>query len=37
MGVSNFDVVKANAFIGSQFLTQGKTFFVRPGTGSDGR
>jgi hypothetical protein len=33
---SNFDVVAANAFIGSQFLTQGNTFFVRPKTGSDG-
>ncbi len=32
---SNFDIIKANCFIGSQFLTQGKQFFVRPGTGLD--
>jgi hypothetical protein len=36
MGISAFDVVQANAFIGSQFLTQGKQFFVKPSTGSDG-
>src|ERR1035441_6990089 len=36
MGQSNFDVVTANAFIGSQFLTQGNTFFVKPATGGDG-
>ena len=32
---TNFDIIKANCFIGSQFLTQGKQFFVRPGTGRD--
>jgi hypothetical protein len=37
MGITNFDTVQANAFIGSQFLTQGKTWFVRPSTGSDTR
>lgn len=37
MGVTNLDVVQANAFIGSQFLTQGKTYFVKPRTGLDGR
>ena len=36
MGQTNFDVVTANAFIGSQFLTQGNTFFVRPVNGRDG-
>ena len=36
MGQTNFDVVKANVFLGSQFLTQGRTFFVKPRTGSDG-
>lgn len=36
MGVSNFDVVKARAFIGSQVMTQGKTYFVKPRTGADG-
>jgi len=36
MGQTNFDVVKANAFIGATFLTQGKQFFVKPNTGSDG-
>jgi len=36
MGVTNFDVVQAAAFIGSDFLTQGKTFFVKPRTGQDG-
>ena len=36
MGQTNFDVVKANAFIGAQFLTQGQQFFVKPRTGSDG-
>lgn len=36
MGVTNFDVVQAAAFIGSQFLTQGKNFHVLPRTGSDG-
>jgi len=36
MGVTNFDVVAASLFIGSQFPTQGKVFFVKPYTGSDG-
>ena len=36
MGRTNFDIVQASAFIGSAFLTQGNTFFVRPGTGKDG-
>jgi len=31
-----FDVVRANAFIGANFPTQGKTFFVKPRTGLDG-
>ena len=35
MGKTNFDVVQANAFIGSQFMTQGNVWFVRPATGSD--
>lgn len=35
MGVTNFDTIKANAFIGANFLTQGNTFFVKPRTGSD--
>ena len=36
MGVSNFDVVQANAFIGGTFgPTQGQAFFVKPNTGGD--
>lgn len=35
MGATNFDTVKANAFIGANFLTQGNTFFVKPRTGND--
>jgi hypothetical protein len=35
MGVSNFDVLQANAYIGANFDTQGNRIFVRPylGTG----
>ena len=33
MGVATFDVVQASAFIGADFVTQGKTRFVRPRTG----
>ena len=36
MGITNFDVIKANAVIGASFLTQGQQFFVKPYTGSDG-
>ncbi len=36
MGLTRFDVVQASAFIGSQYLTQGKSYFVRPRTGLDG-
>lgn len=36
MGVTNFDVVQANDFIGANFPTQGKKFYVRPNGGSDG-
>ena len=32
---SNFDIIKANCFIGAHFLTQGKQFFVKPVSGSD--
>lgn len=37
MGTSNFDVIQANSILGAQFLTQGKTFYVKPNSGSDGR
>jgi hypothetical protein len=37
MGLTNFDQVQANAFIGSQFLTQGNTWFAKPYSGSDNR
>jgi len=36
MGTTNFDVVQANAFLGASFLTQGKQWYVKPRTGSDG-
>lgn len=36
MGTTNFDVIQANAFLGAQFLTQGRTWYVKPRTGSDG-
>ena len=36
MGITNFDVIKANAFLGASFLTQGQQFFVKPYSGSDG-
>lgn len=36
MAITSFDVVKANAFIGSGWMTQGKQFFVKPRTGSNG-
>jgi hypothetical protein len=34
--VANFDVIRASAVLGSQSLTQGNTFYVKPRTGSDG-
>jgi hypothetical protein len=37
MGLTNFDIVQANAFIGSPLLTQGKTWFVKAYSGSDNR
>jgi len=36
MGITNFDVVQANAFIGGDLMTQGQVFFVNPRTGNDG-
>jgi hypothetical protein len=36
MGITNFDVVAANAFIGAPFPTGGNVYFVAPVTGSDG-
>lgn len=36
MGVTNLDVVVANAFIGSGMPTQGNVYFVKPRTGADG-
>lgn len=37
MGLTKFDVLQANVFIGgSSLLTQGKTWFVKPHSGSDG-
>ena len=35
MGLTSFDVIKANAFLGANFLTQGKQIYVKPRTGSD--
>lgn len=37
MGIANFDLIQANAFLGSHFFTQGKTYYVKPNSGSDGR
>jgi len=36
MGITNFDVIKANAVIGASFLTQGQQFYLKPYSGSDG-
>lgn len=36
MGQSNFDVLKANLFLGAQVVTQGNVFHVKPYSGSDG-
>lgn len=36
MGVSNLDVIQANAIIAAPFPTQGSVFFVKPASGSDG-
>ena len=36
MGITNFDVIKANAILGASFMTQGQQFFVKPYSGSDG-
>ncbi len=33
---TNLDIVFANSYLGANFLTQGKQFYVRPNTGSDG-
>jgi hypothetical protein len=35
VGLTNFDAVQAAVFIGPPFPSQGKTWFVRPGTGRD--
>lgn len=38
MGVTNFDVVRANAFIGlGSMATQGNVWHVKPGSGADGQ
>lgn len=34
--ITNFDVVKANAFIGLDFPSQGERYFVKPYSGGDG-
>jgi len=35
MGVTNFDIVQANLFLGGNMLTQGNVYYVNPRTGSD--
>lgn len=35
MGQTDFDVVRANAFLGANFLTQGTSWYVKPRTGND--
>lgn len=35
MGITNFDIVQANLFLGGSIMTQGKVFYVNPRTGSD--
>ena len=38
MGTSNFDIIRANAFIGlGGLLTQGNVWHVKPGSGADGQ
>ena len=37
MGVTNFDVVRANVIIGASLITQGNVWHVMPGTGADGQ
>ena len=36
MGITNFDIVQANVFLGAQAITQGDVFYVKPYSGSDG-
>jgi hypothetical protein len=35
MGVTNFDIVEANLFLGGNIMTQGRVIYVNPRTGSD--
>jgi hypothetical protein len=35
MGITNFDIVQANLFLGGMFATQGNVYYVNPRTGSD--
>lgn len=37
MAITNFDGVQANYFIGSNFVTQGNHWYVKPRTGSDAK
>lgn len=36
MGITNFDVVQANSFLGAQMVTQGNVWYVKPSSGSNG-
>lgn len=36
MGITDFDTVRANTFLGSQLVTQGNVYYVKPSSGSDG-
>lgn len=35
MGVTNFDIVQANAFLGADMVTQGNRWYVKPYSGND--
>jgi hypothetical protein len=36
MGVTNFDIVQANVFLGANAVTQGNVYYVKPYSGNDG-
>lgn len=35
MGITNFDVVQANSFLGANLVTQGNVYYVKPYSGND--
>lgn len=36
MGITDFDIVRANSFLGANMVTQGNVWYVKPSSGSDG-